>query len=114
MNCVTTSYSAMLPPLRISPCDTMFNDTLLDSVETAVHKLPEPVLDTVFFFHDIRVTCRTNHPAILAILTEMLGMFPEPAKLHAEVTYAVMCYESSSDFPLKLPGSRIHTNAVRL
>jgi hypothetical protein len=92
----------------------MFNDTLLDTVETAVHKLPEQVLDNVFFFHDIRVTCRTNHPGIMAILAEMLGMFPEPAKLHAEVTYAVMCYESSAHFPLQLPGLRKRTETVRL
>src|SRR6516162_2377943 len=92
----------------------MFNDALPDIVETAVHKLPEQVLDKVFFFHDIRVTCQTNHPAILAILDEMLGMFPEPEKLQAEVTYTIMSYESSAQFPLQLPASRKRTETIRL
>jgi hypothetical protein len=92
----------------------MFNATLLDTVETAVHKLSGQVLDKVFFFHDVRVTCQTNHPTILATLDEMLGMFPEPAKIEAEVTYAVMCHESSAHFPLQLPGSRKRTETVRL
>jgi hypothetical protein len=92
----------------------MFNDTLLDTVETTVHKLPGQILDNVFFFHDVRVTCQTNHPAILAILDEMLGMFPEPEKLLAEVTYTIMCYESAVHFPLQLPHSRKRTETVRL
>jgi hypothetical protein len=92
----------------------MFNETLLETVETAVHKYPGPVLDKVFFFHDVRVTCQTNHPAILAILEEMLGIFPEPEKLEAEVSYAVMCYPSVAHFPLQLPASRKRTETMRL
>jgi hypothetical protein len=92
----------------------MFNDTLLDTVETAVHKLPGQVLNKVFFFHDIRVTCQTDHPAILAILDEMLGIFPEPEKLQAEVTYTIMSYDSSAQFPLQLPASRKRTETIRL
>lgn len=92
----------------------MFDDTLLDTVETAVHKFPGEVLDSVFYFHDVRVTCQTNHPAILAILDEMLGMFPEPEKLQAEVTYSIMCYASAAHFPLQLPTSRKRTETVRL
>jgi hypothetical protein len=41
-------------------------------------------------------------------------MFPEPEKLQAEVTYAVMCYESFAHFPLQLPTSRKRTETVRL
>ncbi len=92
----------------------MFNDTLLDTVETVIHQLPGQILDKVLYFHDVRVTCLTNHPAILALLNEMLGMFPEPEKLQAEMTYAVMCYESSAHFPLQLPGSRKRTDTMRL
>ncbi len=92
----------------------MFNDTLLDTVETVVHELPGPVLDKAFFFHDVRVTCQTNHPAILAILDEMLGIFPEPAKLQGEVTYLVLCYQSPAHFPIQLPTSRKRTETVRL
>ncbi len=104
----------MVSLLRALPCKTMFNNTLLDTVETAVHQFPERVLDKAFFFHDVRVICQTNHPAILAILDEMLGIFPEPAKLQGEVTYTILCYESSAHFSLQLPASRKRTETVRL
>ena len=92
----------------------MYSDTLLDVVETEIYKLKGPVLEKSYFFHDVRISCQTNHPAILAILDEMLGIFPEPEQLQGEVTYCILCYENCVQFPIHLPRSRKRTETVRL
>jgi len=92
----------------------MLNETLADTFEATVHNLPEPALERDYFFHDVRVTCQTDHPAMLAILDEMLGIFPEPEKQLGEFKYIVLCYESVAHFPVQLPASRKRTATVRL
>ena len=92
----------------------MLKDTLLDTLFTTTHNLAQPLLTKVFFFHDIRITCQTNHPALLAILDKMLGFFPQPEKIEGEVTYFVLCYDSAAQFPVQVPRQRVRTETIRL
>ncbi len=92
----------------------MLSETMLDTLYTATHNVPDPVLCKVYFFHDVRVTCYTNHPAILVLLDEMLGIFPEPGQLCGEVAYYILCYENPSQFPVQLPRDGIPLDTIRL
>lgn len=94
----------------------MLNDTFLEtlSTQTSSQALLQPVLTRVFFFHDVQVTCQSNHPAILTILEHMLGAFPKPEVIRGEVTYAVLCYDCSELFPQPLPRHRVRTETVQL
>lgn len=94
----------------------MPNDTLRNTLDMALDSLSTPVLSKVYFFHDIRMVCQTNHPAILAILETMLGSFPEPAHIVGEATYTILCYENAAQFPvsLPLPRNRVRTDTLRL
>lgn len=91
----------------------MLNETPLDTLYTT-DDLPPSLLRKTYFFHDVHVTCRTNHPAVLALLDTMLGAFPAPGKIQGEVSYDILCYDSASAFPVRLPGDRIGTETVRL
>ena len=92
----------------------MLKDALLDTFYTTTHALPEPLLSKIYYFHDIRITCQTNHAAILAILDTMLGIFPRPGKIQGEVTYFILCYERAAQFPVKLPSQCVRTETMRL
>lgn len=92
----------------------MLNETISDTFERACYDLPGQPLSKSYFFHDVRITCYTSHAWALAILDEMLGLFPEPAQLQGEITYSIVCYESDSLFPVQLPGSRVRTDTMRL
>jgi len=92
----------------------MLNNTLLNVLYTTTYDLPEPAQCKDYFFHDVRVTCQTNHPTILTILDHMLGIFPEPEKPRGEATYSVFCYDSASQFPVRLPHDRVRIETVRL
>jgi hypothetical protein len=92
----------------------MPNDTLLDLVESEIYRLKGQVLEKTYFFHDVRILCQANHPTILAILDEMLEIFPEPKQIQGEVTYSIVCYEHSEQFPIQLPFPRKRTETVRL
>ena len=92
----------------------MYNDTLLDVVETEIYNLKGQVLEKTYFFQNVRIICQTNHPAIVAILDDMLGIFPEPEQLQGEVAYCIVCYENLVQFPIQLPLSRKRTETVRL
>jgi len=92
----------------------MLKNTLLDALYTVTNTCIQPVLYKVFFFHDVRVRCQTNHPAIMNILDDMLGIFPEPQRIRGEVTYTILCYDNASLFPVPLPPKRIRTETLRL
>lgn len=72
------------------------------------------LLSKTYFFHEIRVICETNHPAVLDILDEMFGIFAPPEQVRGELTYYVLCHENASYFPIRLPHTRIRTDTVRL
>ncbi len=92
----------------------MFNSTLLDTLTKTACNSSEPLLCKTLFFHDVRFNCQTNHPTILAMLDDMLAMYPEPPRVKGEVTYSIFCYNNASQFPVQLPHDRICSEAVRL
>ena len=70
--------------------------------------------EKTFFFHDIAVHCRANHPQILAWLAEMLNPFPETTRIGGEVHYTINCYDEAAHFLLQLPAARQRTDVVQL
>ena len=88
----------------------MLDDILLQ----AAWNLPAPLLSKAYFFHDVRVLCKTNHPAVLAIFGELLAIFPAVGRPRGEVSYSVLCYDHASQFPVGLPRDRERVGAVRL
>lgn len=92
----------------------MFKDVLLETLYTKALDPPTPLLSKTYFFHDIQVTCQTNHPGILAILDKLLRIFPEPGNIRGEVTYFVLCYDSPAQFPQQLPHDQVNTETVYL
>jgi hypothetical protein len=94
----------------------MLKEIQSDAFETAIHGIHNetPLFSKAYFFHEIRVICQTNHPAILDLLDDMLGIFAPPAQVRGELTYYVLCHESASYFPIRLPHTRIRTDTVRL
>lgn len=92
----------------------MLNNTLLDTLDSITLQPPEPVLRKIYFFHNVRITCQTNHPAILAILDAMLGIFPNAGPVQAEATYSVFCYDHASQFPVRLPHDRKRIQSMQL
>src|SRR5579875_534475 len=84
--------------------------------ETAIREMLDSsrLLRNVYFFHDIRVICQANHPSILGILDEMLGMFAPPQQVRGELSYYVLCHESAGDFPARLPHTRRRMDTIRL
>lgn len=92
----------------------MLNETLPGTFITAIQDFSEALLSRTYFFHDVQVTCYTNHPTMLTLLDEMLGIYNEPEELRGKVTYYVLCYESALHFPVQLPYLRKRTEAVDL
>ncbi len=101
-------------PQQIPLYKPMPNSTLLDTLNQTAANSPGPLFCKTLFFHDVRITCQTNHPTILAILDTMLGIYPEPTSVRGEVTCLIFCYNNASQFPVRLPADRICTEAVRL
>ncbi len=95
----------------------MLNNTpsaQLDTIEAAIQASSTQLPRKDYYFHDIRVMCQTNHPAIMVILEGMLGSFSEPATLRGAASYTVLCEEQAMHFPMPLPHKRIRIDTVRL
>lgn len=67
-----------------------------------------------YCFHDILITCETNHPAIFAILDAMLGIFSPAKHVQGHITYQVYCYDQAEHFHVQLPSKRVRTETMRL
>jgi hypothetical protein len=91
----------------------MRNQIITDS-SAETHAQNVRLLEKTFFFHDIAVHCRTNHPQILVWLAEMLDAFPEAARSRGEVQYTILCYDDAAHFPVQLPAARQRTDAIQL
>src|SRR6185312_7047906 len=106
----------MFPLHHIPPCNIMLKEIQSDAFETTIRGIHDDtqLLSRAYFFHDIRVICQTNHPAVLDILDEMLSVFAPSELVRGELTYYVLCHESASSFPMRLPHTRIRTDTVRL
>jgi hypothetical protein len=98
----------------MSMLDHTLTNINIDMSELISSSQSEQVLQKVFFFHDVRIVCQTNHPFILSILERMLGAFAEPETVRGEAAYAIYCYDSASQFPLQLPSTRTRTETLRL
>lgn len=72
------------------------------------------LLSEAYQFHDIRVCCEANHPALLAIIRDMLRIFPPLGQERGTVTYRILCYEQDNQFEEALPQERKRTDTVRL
>lgn len=96
--------------LKRAPADS----SPLKAPTMATHIHSGQLLQKALFFHDVRVVCRTNQPEILALLEEMLAIFPQLEQARGEVIYDVLCYENTSQFPLQLPHARKRTETLRL
>src|SRR5579884_161580 len=81
---------------------------------SAVAVAARQIMQKDYYYHDIRIICQTNHPALLAALEAVFGMFPEPAVVRSEASYALFCYESACQFPLPLPDDLIYSNTLSL
>jgi hypothetical protein len=93
---------------------TMLKDIQPNTLGSSRHCQFHNMLSKVYYFHDISITCETNHPAALAVFDALLGIFPRPVKIHAYLTYKVFCYEDAEHFSLRLPQLRTRTSTVRL
>lgn len=71
-------------------------------------------LQKLYYFHDIQITCSTNHAPVFALLDELLGVFTEPAHIRGQAAYHIACYEHASQFSEQIPASRKHTETIRL
>src|SRR5947209_1060684 len=81
--------------------------------ETLAH-LVNPLFSKVYFFHDIRITCKANSPVLLESLDQLLTIFPTPSSCAGELTYYLLCFASAAAFPFPLPESRVRTATLRL
>lgn len=86
----------------------------LDTLYEALENSSEPLLCKDYYFHDVRVTCQTNHPAIMAILDTMLGIFAEPDAPCGHTHCTVLCCDQANRFPVQLPKQRKRIDTVRL
>lgn len=75
---------------------------------------PEHILHKNFFFHDIRVSCQVNHPALLKVAEALLGSYPGCDQLRGEGTYHIYCSDEQTSFPVPLPLTRICMGKTQL
>src|SRR6266516_798693 len=56
---------------------------------------PGPLLSKTLFFHDVRLTCQTNHPTMLALLEDMLARYPEPLRVTRNIMPRLSSYDAA-------------------
>ncbi len=114
MRCASISFFKAMLLHQILLLKFMVNCTLSQILNKTASDSEGSLLSNVLYFHDVRITCQTNHPTILAMLRDMLGIYTKPIQVRGEITYSIFCYNNSSQFPVQLPHDRIPTEAVRL
>lgn len=75
---------------------------------------PEQVLHKNFFFHDIRVHCQVNHPALLKVVEALLGSNPACDLPRGEADYHIYCSDEKAPFPVPLPLARVCIGKTQL
>lgn len=103
----------LLPAMSLNPMPETV-DTSLYRYYQAMQNSRGQVLHQDFYFHDIHIMCRTNHPTLMTLLEGLLGRFPKPDKIRGEAEYALFCYDDEEHFPVQLPRKRQHTKSVDL
>ena len=92
----------------------MLQHTLPEATDPTTAEGGLRLLSEAYQFHDIRVSCEANHPALLAILRDMLRIFPPLEQEQGAVTYRILCYEQEGQFTEALPHQRKRTDTIRL
>ncbi|HVB73491.1 MAG TPA: hypothetical protein VNE38_08035 [Ktedonobacteraceae bacterium] len=92
----------------------MRNETLTTNHRIILNTLSEPLLRKSFFYHDIRITYYTNSASLLTQFDDLLDIYPQPEQVRGEVDYAILCYESASQFAVQLPVARKHSETIKL
>ncbi len=78
-----------------------------------IHR-PEHVLHHNFFFHDIRISCQVNHPALLRAVDALLGSNPACDRPRGEADYHIYCTDEKAPFPAPLPLARARMGKTQL
>jgi len=78
-----------------------------------IHR-PEHVLHKNYFFHDIRLSCQANHPALLAVVDALLGSHPASDQPRGEAAYHLYCFDEQAPFPVPLPLARVCIGKTQL
>ena len=73
----------------------MFNSTLLNTLTKTACNSSEPLLCKTLFFHDVRFNCQTNHPTMLALLEDMLALYPEPLRVTRNIMPRLSSYDAA-------------------
>lgn len=92
----------------------MLQHTLPEAIDPTTGAGGPRLLSEAYQFHDIRVYCQANHPALLAILRDMLHIFPPLEQERGAVTYQLLCFEQDDRFAETLPRKRMRTDTIRL
>ncbi|HZO75490.1 MAG TPA: hypothetical protein VFB60_25020 [Ktedonobacteraceae bacterium] len=80
---------------------------------SSIHR-PEHVLHTDFFFHDIRISCQVNHPALLKVVAALLGSHPVCDLPRGKADYHIYCADEKTPFPVPLPLARARMGKTQL
>jgi hypothetical protein len=91
----------------------MLQHNLPEAIDSIAAADEQHLLSEVCQFHDVRVYCETNHPALLVILHDMLRVFPLLEQEREAVTYRVLCHKQEEQFTA-LPPHRKRTDTIRL
>lgn len=91
----------------------MLQHTLPEATDSIAATGGPHLLSEVCQFHDVRVYCETNHPALLLILGDMLRIFPPLEQERGAVTYRTLCFERDDLF-MEMPQQRERTDTIRL
>ncbi len=92
----------------------MLQHTLPEATDPTTAYREQPLLSEAYQFHDIRLRCEANHPALLRMLGDMLHIFPKLERERGEASYSTLCYEQTGQFPVALPPDRKRTDTIRL
>lgn len=92
----------------------MLNTIVPTTFYPAIQQAPGEIRCISYYFHDIRITCYTNHTLLATLLESLLGIFPQPASVIGEARYYLFCYDQVEHFPLQLPTKRRRIETLRL
>lgn len=92
----------------------MLNSIASGIFHTAAQDVSGEIRCVQYYFHDIRITCYTNHPLLATLLESVLGIFPQPATIVGEASYYLLCYDHEELFPFHLPSKRRRIETLRL
>jgi hypothetical protein len=91
----------------------MYRNAPLTSQTTTVLEQPE-LIEREYFFHDLRLACQANTPALLPLLAGLFAVFPTPLEVQGSLAFEARCYPRAADFPVQLPSNLARSSKIRL